>query len=89
MPYQTAMLIDPNVDSFIGTLMILIAFIIAQIDLTKPSYWVPFIYVHKYIILLLSFTKYHLIDELSKWILALAISHCAWPTIYYIPKCHF
>ena len=43
MPYQTVMLIDPNVDSFIGTPITLIASITTQIDPTIPSYWVPFI----------------------------------------------
>ena len=41
-PYQIIMPTNPNVDSSIGTLIIVIASIIAQIDLVKPSYLVPF-----------------------------------------------
>ena len=41
-PYQIIMPTNPNVDSSIETPIIVIASIIVQIDLVRPSYLVPF-----------------------------------------------
>lgn len=47
-PYQTITPTNPNVDSSIGTLIIVFASIIVQIDLAKPSYLVTFTIVGLY-----------------------------------------